>query len=532
MIEDLEGGEPFRLIRTDVCIAGAGPAGITLARGLLRRGRSVCLLESGGEDFDERTQQLYAGENLGAPYYALSEARLRFFGGTLHIWGGRNCPLDDIDFERRPWIAHSGWPLTRAALDPWYEQVHADLGLGPFAYDQRCWAELGMPQPPWMRDRMDAGFWRFDFGTGRFDLGRCEDLRASPDVTILLHANLTRIAARSDATAVAGMEAISLGGRKVRIEAGSYVLACGGIENARLLLAANDVEKTGIGNSHDQVGRYFMEHPHARAARVEARNAYALFQLFQRRRGRSDVWLAPSIKPAETFQRQDGILNTALTIKLIRPAGRATPLAKKLYQFAKHNVNPDRAGRRMWHALRKWREFTRIPALRRLRWAVNRLDGRQLYLFARGEQAPNPASRVLLGRETDELGVPRTALDWRLTALDKHSVRELVQAFARQFAEGGHGRVFPEPWLEDPSPAWPVDTAASNHPLGGYHHMGTTRMSADPRSGVVDSDCRVHGYGNLYVAGSSVFPTSGWANPTLTILALAHRLADHLARRP
>ena len=125
----------------------------------------------------------------------------------------------------------------------------------------------------------------------------------------------------------------------------------------------------------------------------------------------------------------------------------------------------------------------------------------------------------------------RGALRWGLAEIDKHSVRKLVEMVGTEFSRAGIGRVVPEPWLDDPSPAWPVESAASNHPLGGYHHMGTTRMSNGPATGVVDADCRVHGYDNLYVAGSSVFPTSGWANPTLTIVALCHRMGDHLRRR-
>lgn len=309
------------------------------------------------------------------------------------------------------------------------------------------------------------------------------------------------------------------------------MLACGGIENARLLLASNDVDRAGIGNQYGVAGHYFMEHPHARAARIEARDSFLLYQLFQRRSGRNGVWLAPSLQPGVALQRHAGILNTALTLKLLRPAGRDAPLTKKLYQEAKHRMDPDWFGRGLWHGFRKARQVLRAPGLRRLRWWNARLDGRKLYLFARGEQAPNPESRVSLSRERDELGMPRANLRWRLSGLDKESVAVLVKTVAEEFEKSGIGRVVPEPWLGDRSPEWPVEAAASNHPLGGYHHMGTTRMAADPKRGVVDPDCRVHGYGNLYIAGSSVFPTSGWANPTLTILALTHRLAEHLSAR-
>jgi choline dehydrogenase-like flavoprotein len=149
----------------------------------------------------------------------------------------------------------------------------------------------------------------------------------------------------------------------------------------------------------------------------------------------------------------------------------------------------------------------------------------------RGEQAPNPASRVTLAPVRDALGVPQARLDWRLSAQEKHTVAVLVERLSAEFERLGHGRIKPADWLADPSPAWPVDPTVGNHAIAGYHHMGTTRMAASPAQGVVDADCRVHGYDNLYVAGSSVFATSGWANPTLTILALARRLGAHLAGR-
>jgi len=148
--------------------------------------------------------------------------------------------------------------------------------------------------------------------------------------------------------------------------------------------------------------------------------------------------------------------------------------------------------------------------------------------MARAEQAPNPASRVLLGDERDALGCRRANLDWQLSELDKRSVLELARAVGREFHRLNLGQLQTSPWLEDGTVAWPVDPTVGNHPIGGYHHMGTTRMSDTPSSGVVDSNCTVHGYGNLHIAGSSVFTTGGWANPTLTLLALTHRLADHI----
>jgi choline dehydrogenase-like flavoprotein len=156
---------------------------------------------------------------------------------------------------------------------------------------------------------------------------------------------------------------------------------------------------------------------------------------------------------------------------------------------------------------------------------------KELALVIRAEQAPNPDSRVLLSRDTDATGMPRISLDWRLNRQDVESVAALVEAFGRAVAHAGLGKVEMAEWLRSGSAQWITDPLISAHPLGGYHHLGTTRMAADPRQGVTDEWGRVHGVENLYVAGSSLFPTSGWANPTLTIIALALRTANHIAGR-
>ena len=160
--------------------------------------------------------------------------------------------------------------------------------------------------------------------------------------------------------------------------------------------------------------------------------------------------------------------------------------------------------------------------------AAAKARGMELYLMARAEQAPNPDSRVTLSTEIDALGSRRAQLNWQLSELDKRTVLELARAMGREFSRLNLGTLETMPWLEDGSPQWPVDATVGNHPIGGYHHMGTTRMSNAASQGVVNANCTVHGYRNLHIAGSSIFTTGGWANPTLTILALCHRLADHL----
>ncbi len=531
MLIDLQAAGEAPDLAAEVCIVGAGAAGITLARSLLAAGHRVCVLESGGLDYEPATQELYAGANLGMEYYPLDEARLRFFGGTTNIWGGRCVPLDRLDFERRPWVPHSGWPLSLENLLPYYGRAHEALGLGPFAYGDEVWAHLAEAPPAFDPERIGTRFWRFDERKERFGAGQCTDLIDSPAARVVLHANVVRLQADRDARAIEHVVVRALGGPEIRVSAKAYVLACGAIENARLLLASNNVEPTGIGNRFDQVGRYFMEHPHARAARIETDRPYALWALLRKRFVTGSPAVAPALVPAEKLQAERGILNSAFTFKLQRDPQRGPPLNKRIYFRLKHGLAPTRAGRRLWHAYRATRNWLQ----RRLREPVERaragLGWTGLYVIVRGEQAPNPSSRVRLSQERDALEVPRADLDWQLGAQDKATVADFVAALDAELARLGLGRAHGADWLAEDRLHWPVDPTVSNHPIGGYHHLGTTRMSAAPRSGVVNADCRVHDRENLYIAGSSVFTTGGCANPTLTIMALSLRLGAHLHQR-
>lgn len=528
MLIDLRKDPEAAAAPSDVCIIGAGAAGITAARRLAERGRSVCLLESGGLDFEQETQELYRGANIGMPYYDLEESRLRFFGGTVSIWGGRCALLDPIDFERREWVPYSGWPIGRAELDPYYRQAHDQFDLGEFNYEHDVWKALGLPEQPFDPDRIDTGLWRFDEAHERFAASRASDLIESPNVRILLHANAVKLQAGADARTIEHVEVRPLDGAAARVRARHYALACGAIENARLLLVSHDIESRGIGNGHDQVGRFFMEHPCGRIGRVHTSRPFEMWAAFQKRFMPAGPPLAPVLRLGDAAQREEQALNSIITFKLQRDPKKGVALGNKIYHNLKHSISPNRGGRALDHAYRSIRAWIHREIRETFERARANLGITGLYLIVRGEQAPNPDSRILLSSERDALGNQRADLSWQLCEADKHSARVLAGTFDAELRRLSRGSVETSDWLDDPSPQWPVDPTVGNHPIAGYHHIGGTRMSGDPAHGVVDADCRVHGYENLFVAGSSVFSTSGWANPTLTIVALALRLADHL----
>lgn len=529
---DLDEAPADSTIAAEVCVVGCGAAGLTTARRLLDLGCSVILLESGGLDYEPATAALNAGENIGEAYYDLEDARLRFFGGTTAIWGGRVAELDPIDLERRPWVPHSGWPITWDELSTYYRPARKRFGIPETAAEAADLVEAGAAPPAFDPAMLSLGVWSFDRKFNRFVFAECRDLVAHPRCRIVTHTTVTEVVLDPGGQKVSRLDVKSLSGRALRVSARAFVLAAGGLENPRLLLGSRSVAKAGVGNDRDQVGRYFMEHPHARGGKVVGgKGAWALLRAFGQSHRRGDQELAGLLKPSAALQADRQVLNSSLTIASRQAADAKPAWGMATYNRVKHTVAPTRGGRALWMATKvaaKWVQRRTDPARP---WLLNRLGLRDMALIVRAEQAPNPESRVLLTDRVDPLGAPRLALDWRMTELDVRSVAVLVETLDRELRRLGLGRAEAADWLADPAGGWQTDPLISAHPIGGYHHMGATRMSADPRSGVVDADGQVHGVANLFVVGSSVFPTSSWANPTLTIAALALRTAERVALR-
>ena len=513
-------------VTADVAIIGSGAAGQAAARRLLARGRSVVLLESGGLDHDMASADLNRGDIVGQPYHPLEHSRLRFFGGTTAIWGGRCAEFDAIDFERRDWIPHSGWPFGTDEIRSYLAEARALLGVDGVDAGR-------LPRPPLMQrlsnEELAVRWWSFDPKFDRFTIDQAGDLEADPRCTLLVKATVREVMLSSDKGSVERLDVRTPSGRTIDVRARHYILAAGGIENPRILLASNSVVPHGIGNHYDLVGRFFMEHPHARGGRVVGKADWHWLSAFAKRRV-NGVEISPAITPAEALQRREGLLNTALTIAVRQPEGGAHPLAKRAYLHVKHRTAPTRTGRSMWKATKQLvRSYTGLTGPFHP-WLMKQLNGLDLSIVIRAEQAPNPDSRVRLSSERDATGMPRVALDWHMSGIDVDSVAGLVAALDRESKRLGLGHVEPSRWLADPDKSWVTDELVSAHPIGGFHHMGTTRMASDPRRGVADGWGRVHGIPNLHIAGSSLFPTGGWANPTLTILALSLRTADRIAK--
>jgi choline dehydrogenase-like flavoprotein len=516
---ELDAGAP---LEADLCVVGAGAAGIAIALRFIGTGRRVLLVESGGLDFDGATQALYEGANVGRDYFDLDVCRLRFFGGTTNHWEGRCRPLDPLDFEARPWVPYSGWPISRASLDPYYARAHELCQLGPYDYAPEFWFLPGESALSFDPARVRTGLWQFSPPT-RFGEVYREPFAKAAEVRVLLNANLVDIETGEDGAEVKALRIATLAGKRFSVRARAYVLACGGLENARLLLAANRQVNVGLGNQHGNVGRYFMEHPHLPGSRLlaSAPSAIEFYSYEYRRPRRGGTLVMGYLNLAPELQTSAGLLNCDCNF-LNDNVGRSGYAAlRRVWKAAEQARMPDHLLADLGAALENF-DDTFAGLLGRLGLREYRPDHASFVMWSTLEQAPNPDSRVSLGEQTDALGLPEIRLDWRLSELDKRSLQEVQRTIAEEFGRSGLGRLQIDAWVDADLSTW------SPRVTGGNHHMGTTRMTDDPRAGVVDRDCRVHGMANLFVAGSSVFPTSGSANPTLTIVALALRMADHL----
>jgi choline dehydrogenase-like flavoprotein len=494
----------------EVCIVGAGAAGIAIAMEFVGTPTRVVLLEGGGFDLEGPMQALYRGEIVGRPYYPLDATRLHYFGGTTGHWGGFCAPLDPIDFTTRAWVPHSGWPITREQLDPFYARAHPLLDLGPFDYRSTYWERQDQRRTPLPLDRsvLEEKMWQFSAPT-RFGSKFRRALTDAPNVHLLTHANVVTVMANESARTIDGVQVRQFDGRTLLVRARQFVLACSTMQNVRLLLASNDRATLGLGNAHDQVGRYFAEHlemPAGTAVLTRPQSMQHYAYDFGITKARAELRLT------DAQQQARGVLNATVALEPAPESGEALSTFE-----AESPEDVELFRRETKDSLTADMKSTAQP------YDAARVQQKPFFtLVTRQEQAPNPDSRVTLSTERDALGVPRARFDWQLTPLDKHSMRTLYRSVGREFGRLGIGRVQFRDWLLSDDLTWPSLVS------GGWHDTGATRMHDDPKQGVVDANCRVHGLSNLYLAGAGVFPTAGSANPTLTLVALALRLADRL----
>ncbi len=465
----------------EFCIIGAGPAGITCARSLAAKGHKVLLLEAGGWDWSEQSQASYAGETVGDKYFDLDACRLRYFGGTSNHWTGWCRPLDAHEFAGKGFANTGRWPIQRTDVDPYLPGAMEILEI--------ALPDADVPLKGGMLRKIDVSF----SPPVRFAAKYRDEILASDHIFLCINCNLTRMEVADGAVASIAVEDYQ--GARATIEATTFILACGGIENSRMLLWCNAASGGALLKGQgDLAGRYWFEHHHATIGDAIVETGFVA------RRTDPDAPRGASMTLLALTPRMIAENNILSCSMRLHPTtgGAATALLEDMACVAPTWAN----------------------------WAVEQLWNGQLCahrLQATAEQEPRSENRVALEGPADRFGIPKVALHWSRSELDMRTLREAARTLGFYLAVRDIGRVRLAPWVLGEAP-YPEDVE-----IAAYHHMGGTRMSDGPATGVVDRNCRLFGMGNLYVVGASVFPSGGHGTPTLTVVQLALRLADHLA---
>jgi choline dehydrogenase-like flavoprotein len=480
------------VVQADLAIIGGGPVGIAIALALAKTPLKIVLLESGGMSFDAKTQALYDGSKVGTPYVTLEASRLRYLGGSSNHWGGWCRPMDAIDFEERTWMPYSGWPITKKDVDRYFVKAHELCEAGTLYYDGagKVTGDLG-PRLALGPGGLTTRWFQFSRMHGsvlptHFGERYAGDLKKQAKLTVYLQANVTRLGLGRAGSAISELDVATLDGKKFTVKPKAAVLATGAIESARLLLASNDVNTAGIGNNHDLVGRFFADHPCPRDNATLVLFDGKIAPYYLGNQVAHGAILRAGLFPSEDFRRSQAVMASSITVE--------------------GKIDLDDVGKA-------------AVAVTAAALGVDASNAVAHSLGCGMEVTPDPDRRLTLDASRDALGMPKLKLHMRLADQDFAKYRLTLKELGRQLLESRAGMLKLNSRTRDEwfgSLDW------------GNHHMGTTRMSADPRKGVVNADLKVHDVANLYVAGSSVFPTYGAANPTINLLALALRLADHL----
>jgi choline dehydrogenase-like flavoprotein len=527
----------------NICIIGSGPVGIVTALELARRGQAVTLLESGAHMASEEACHHSRAEIVGSPMHAdMTVAVQRSFGGTSNLWGAGCVPLDPIDFERRPGLTAASWPLEYRDFARHFVDACRYANCGPAIFED---------EPPGVavadRTFRCSSLIRFA-DPASFRIAHEDEILRSPRIRLQLDATVTGMEFTTDGR-IASLLVRSRTGEVARLKARAFVVACGGIETARLLLAVQRTAPGRFGGPGGPLGRYYMGHLSGEIAQMRVANGaldsgfdffigahgrYARRRMIasdgvQRRENLTNISFWPFMPPFRDAAHRSAVLSLAYLALSVPAVGRRlvsehlrernstprTPVAPHLGNLLTGLPELMRFLPRFLHG--RFLAETRLPGLH------VRNAGRRYGVHYHAEHLPHADSRITLSDQHDELGMPRARIDMRVSDADVAPIVRTHELLGEWVARTGLGQL---EWL---CPQQDLIARVFAQAPDGVHQIGTARMGANPRAGVVDGDCRVFGSPNLFIAGSAVFPTSGQANPTFSAIALAIRLARHVA---
>ena len=506
----------------DLCIVGAGAAGLALAAQFLQGPGQILVLESGLREPDPYGDALNQLESVGVRHDGWREGRVRSLGGTTRAWGGQLIPLRASELASRHWIPASGWPLGVEELDPYYRRVEQLLRIEGPPYDEQAWQRLGVMPPAFDPREFQVRFSQWAaLGRRNFAVLWRRDLERSNNVSVLLDATAISMRCTPGGEHCESVEVRARSGRQANIRARAFVIACGCIETARLLLASPTANGSSVANSSGLVGRYFQDHVSYIAGEIEPTSRRLIQDVFDPRYVGATMY-SVKIEPTEAAMRREGWLNVMAHVAFQIPDALGWMELRRILRSLQAGRLELPSRDECLAMLRGSVELTRLVLTRYI--AKRRLSPGTggIRLLIDSEQAPNCDSRVLLDSRVDSFGIAQARLDWRIGELERRTLTGFAQHIAKELERVGLGRIHP---------AGPPNFELRDAPGAArdiFHHMGTARMSLSPRTGVTRADLLCHDVDNLYVAGAAVFPAGGIANPTFTALALSLRLADHL----
>lgn len=515
-------------LATDVCVIGSGPAGAVVALELASAGIDVLVVESGGWDVEPETNELYELDNVGLPRLPQDEIRVRQIGGSMTRWTGRSAPFRAIDFEERPWVPMSGWPITLDQLEPHVGRASAYLGYAPMRYDRDIWRAFDGNRTDQTLDpsKLVDEMWQFSKGADpgqpvRVNVDLRERIESEPNLRVLFHANVLDIVPTENGRQVDHVALSTLEGKRATVSARTVVVAAGGIETARLLLASRSVVPTGLGNDRDLVGRFYAEHPYCEVGTFSVDDDWTALltrfgnHWFTHSTGKQVFMSGLALSPR--IQRERELLNACMYVLSEDDENAAVHAARRLATGTGDTAADVKA------LLSRPMELAEAARRRQLEGLPPIVPPTRISLGVNAEQRPNPESRITLSDRTDKLGMPLTRMDWRMDEQEIVTIRTMFDLVVHEFGRLG---------LPVPSPsAWLYDEDWRDHVVDTAHHSCSVRMASDPSRGVTDPWGHVYGVDGLYVAGSALFPTVGTANPTLMLTSLALRVADAIRHR-
>lgn len=506
--------DPFAGKKYDICICGAGPAGITLAR-KLSSNFSVCLLEAGGMEFSRQSQNFYIGTNTGTSYFGLEHCRLRYFGGASGHWGGSCRILDPEDFIEG-FENDSDWPINHHDLAPYIAETRSILDVKPCSNDIQLDTEKQWLPP--LLGHEETQFWLSK--PTQFGPKYADEIRTNERIDCFVNANVTDIILSDGLDSTTGFEVSNYLKTRFRVHAKKFIVASGGLENPRILLNANKQIKAGVANQNDLVGRFFADHPHHHLGEFiledDAREKARGDTIFLQGQEGMELIRGRFFKPTTEHQMAQRKLNYSVGFRpaAIKPQPDESSFKSRLRDIVCTS-----------NTLRASAEWIKSGSVT----CFGAADG---YLKIQAEQELNPDTRITQSSQVDEFGNYRLNLHWQFTDLDRKTIKEAAFQVAREFAQHNVGRVRLENWLLEDNICLPGVGEGTPSIVAGPHHMCTTRMADTAEKGVVDKHQKVFGNQNLYIAGSSVFSTAGFSNPTFTIVQMSLRLANHLKGLP